>query len=442
MEQDGIRKEIIIPGSKSITNRVLLRAAIGETPVTLHNLLESDDTVHMRGVLSGFGVQFDKTGDKSLLVTPPTQLRGDDQSHFIGNAGTVARFVSAVSLIIQGNYGLNGVDRMHERPQGDLFVALRQLGVSVTCEGTAGFLPAQYEGLGGELAERTVTLSGRVSSQFVSALLLVAPRIKGGLRIEMDEIPPSQPYVDMTLEILRHWGVSFTTEEGGRVMDIAEGLTAPAVYTIPADMSGASYPSAWATLSQHPLRIRDYGSVTLQGDEGFADICAHFGATVQKDGEDCSFSDFGASGAATTFDFSPMPDVAMTGMAMACFYEGDWKFEGLESLRVKECDRIQAMVDGFTQLGIRTVVEGDDVTISGGTYWQSADNLARLQAADIETNSHDDHRIAMCFGVLRSALAQSSGTSAESLFTIGEPHCVAKTWPEFWTDLADWEASV
>jgi len=126
-------------------------------------------------------------------------------------------------------------------------------------------------------------------------------------------------------------------------------------------MSGASYPSAWATLRQEDLQIKDYGSVTLQ---------------------------------------------AMTGMAMACFYEGDWKFEGLESLRVKECDRIQAMVDGFTQLGITTEVVGDDVTIRGGAYWQTSENLAKIQASEIETNSHDDHRIAMCFGILRSALAK------------------------------------
>jgi len=431
-------KEIIIPGSKSITNRVLLLSAIGNSPVTLHNLLESDDTVYMRGVLSSFGVQFQKQG-KSLHVIPPTKLVGDGASHFIGNAGTVARFVSAVSLVIEGEYGLNGVERMHERPQGDLFTALQTLGVKVKCLGTEGFLPSNYVGLGGQLAKRTIKLSGRVSSQFVSALLLVAPKITNGLRIEMAEIPPSQPYVDMTLEILKHWGVTFKTEEGGRIMDISEGISAPVEYTIPADMSGASYPSAWATLRQEALKIKDYGSITLQGDEGFADICAYFGATVTKNGENCLFSNFCDVKEPITFDFSPMPDVAMTGMAMACFYEGDWRFEGLESLRVKECDRIQAMVDGFALLGIQSIVEGDDVTIKGGAYWQSSDNLAKIQHEKVETDSHDDHRIAMCFGVLRSALSKSSGISAEEIFQIGEPHCVAKTWPNFWEDLNQWE---
>ena len=248
--------------------------------------------------------------------------------------------------------------------------------------------------------------------------------------------------IEMTLEILKHWQVGFDIEEHGRIMDIKEGITAPEHYTIPADMSGASYPCAWATLRREPITIKDYGSVTLQGDEGFAQVCAHFGATVTKTLEDCILDRFTSAKKAISFDFSPMPDVAMTGMVMACFFASEWTFVGLESLRVKECDRIQAMVDGFALLGIDTRVVDDDVTIKGGTYWQTNENIARLQAAAVETDSHDDHRIAMCFGVLRSTLAKNTGQNAESLFAIGESHCVAKTWPDFWADLANWESSV
>lgn len=432
-------KEISIPGSKSITNRVLLLASIGQEPVLLQNLLESDDTVYMRAVLSSFGVEFSQKED-GLLVSPPALLKGDGRTHHIGNAGTVARFVSAVSLIIDGEYGLKGVGRMHERPQEDLFHALRNLGVEINCLGNEGYLPATYKGMGGRLNGRVVKLSGRVSSQFVSALLLVAPSVSGGLRIEMDEIPPSQPYIEMTLEILKLWNVHYTTDEEGRTMDIQEGLRAPESYPIPADMSGASYPAAWATLRKEPLKIKDFGSRTLQGDEKFLEICEHLGAEIIRDDEDCLFNAFLTPSSEATFDFSPMPDVAMTGMILAAFYEGEWKFIGLESLRVKECDRIQAMIDGFTLLGIKTRVSGDDVSIIGGAYWMNAKNIARIKSAHIETNSHDDHRIAMCFGVLRSALAQKVNAPAESLFAIGEPHCVAKTWPSFWDDLADWES--
>lgn len=432
-------KEISIPGSKSITNRVLLLASIGNAPVLLKNLLESDDTVYMRNVLGAFGTKFSEQ-DGGILVTPPTQLKADGGNHFIGNAGTVARFVSAVSLIIEGEYNLNGVDRMHERPQGDLFAALKSLGVSINCEQNDGFLPARYIGKNGVLESNTVTLSGNVSSQFVSALLLVAPLIKKGLTIEMTSVPPSQPYVQMTLEILKIWGVNFTVSDNQKTMTIHPGLTPPKEYIIPADMSGASYPTSWATLLNEGITIKDFGRKTLQGDEGFIDICEQFGASITRSGEDLSLEGGRQPTGSTTLDFSAMPDVAMTGMILSCFYSGTFKFIGLESLRVKECDRIQAMVDGFTQLGITTKIEGDDVTIEGGDYWWQLDNLLQIQARKIETNSHDDHRIAMCFGVLRSALSQRTGVDSEALFSIGEPHCVAKTWPQFWDDLAHWEA--
>ncbi len=428
---------IRIPGSKSITNRVLLLAAIGKTPVLLKNLLESDDTVFMRRVLSSFGTVFTET-DNGLLVTPPLKLKGDGEIHHIGNAGTVARFVSAVSLIIEGDYGLSGVDRMHERPQSDLFKALETLGVSFSNLQNEGFLPAKYQGKEGLVDVSTIELSGNVSSQFVSALLLVSPFIEGGLTVKMSTLPPSQPYVDMTLEILRQWGCSIDVSHDLLTMKVSEGSTAPESYEIPADMSGASYPTAWSTLQNKALTIEGFGRKTLQGDEQFLDICSHFGASISRSDQTLTIQGTGTPSAPTCLDFSPMPDVAMTGMVLACFYEGTHEFIGLESLRVKECDRIQAMVEGFEQLGIQCSVTNDDVTITGGDYWKSPENIAKIQAKSIETNSFDDHRIAMCFGVLRSALSSETGIEEEALFTIGEPECVAKTWPTFWQDLASW----
>jgi len=391
----------------------------------------------MRQVLKSFGTKFE-VKNEGLLVTPPKQLNGDGEIHHIGNAGTVARFVSAVSLIIDGHYGLSGVDRMHERPQADLFKAIKELGVNVTCLKKDGFLPAKYEGKSGDLAHKTITLSGNVSSQFVSALLLVAPMIKGGLTIKMTTLPPSQPYVDMTLEILRIFGGHADVSGDQLTMKIQEGLQTPKVYEIPADMSGASYPTAWATLRNEPLKIQSFGQKTLQGDEAFLAICEHFGSKITRQGDDLSIVGTSVTQTVKTLDFAPMPDVAMTGMILACFYEGKHHFTGLESLRVKECDRIQAMVEGFEQLGIQHQVVGDDVTITGGNYWQTSDNLQIIQSKNIETNSYDDHRIAMCFGILRSALSKKAGIKDDEIFQIGEPHCVAKTWPTFWEDLATW----
>lgn len=430
-----------------MTNRVLFLAALGGQEVRLSNLLESDDTVHMRAVLASFGVEFVEA-EGELLVRPPERLQACGKEVFIGNAGTVARFMSAASLVVEGAFGLTGVDRMHERPQNDLFGALKDLGVEVECSGVEGFLPAKFEGLGSRLKTNQVLLSGKVSSQFVSALLLVAPRVSGGLMVKMEEIPPSQPYVEMTLEILRQWGVKIELAEEGRVMKVAEGVGAPMRYLIPADMSGASYPCAWATLVQQPLQIAEWGEETLQGDENFVEICGAFGAQYGRAGDGFqlkAFKDVRAD-EEKRFDFSAMPDVAMTGMVMAAFSEGKWLFVGLESLRVKECDRIEAMRLGLAQLGVEVSVNGDEMIICGGKYWMTPEKLAELVARKVETNSFDDHRIAMCFGVLRSALAiriknrSNDAPSEEELFQIGEPECVAKTWPSFWKDLASWRA--
>ena len=433
-------KTIRVPGSKSVSNRVLFLAALGGEEVILENLLESDDTVHMRSVLRSFGVEFEEV-EGALLVRPPARLQAEGEEVFIGNAGTVARFISAACLVVEGSYGLKGVDRMHERPQQDLFAALEGLGVQVECEGEPGFLPARFEGMGGCLPNREVILSGRVSSQFVSALLLVAPRIVGGLVVKMAEIPPSQPYVEMTLEILRQWGVTIEVADEGRVMKVAEGMKAPERYLIPADMSAASYPCAWATLVKQPLQIADWGEETLQGDEQFVEVCALFGADCERGEDGFRLRNFTEvqEDAQRSLDFSAMPDVAMTGMVIAAFYEGEWLFEGLESLRVKECDRIEAMRLGLEQLGVEVRVEGDEVMVRGGAYWMTPEKLTELKQREVETNSFDDHRIAMCFGVLRSVLMiRAEMATEETLFEIGESECVAKTWPNFWVEMRTW----
>lgn len=429
-----------------MTNRVLFLAALSGQEVALANLLESDDTVHMRSVLSAFGVEFEEVGEE-LLVRPPERLQVANREVFIGNAGTVARFMSAASLVVEGEYGLKGVSRMHERPQEDLFSALMELGVPLTCSGRHGFLPVRFTGLGGQLKRNEIVLSGKVSSQFVSALLLVAPRVSGGLVVKMEEIPPSQPYVEMTLEILRQWGVVVEVQDEGRMMKVAEGLTAPARYLIPADMSGASYPCAWATLVKQPLQIAEWGEETLQGDEGFVEVCRSFGARFGRSGDGFQLEDFEKvdEEEEKRFDFSAMPDVAMTGMVMAAFYEGEWSFTGLESLRVKECDRIEAMRLGLALLGVEVTVKEDDMIVRGGEYWMTPEKLVEMVARKVETNSFDDHRIAMCFGVMRSALAirakdkNDDAPAEEDLFKIGEPECVAKTWPSFWKNLEGWK---
>ena len=417
-------KKITLPGSKSITNRALILAALGDRPMELHHLLDSDDSRYMMAALERFGVQFENLGKNSVRVIPPETLsispaKGD---LFIGNAGTAARFLSALSLVTEGDFTLTGVNRMKERPQAELQAALKDLGVAITSLEKPGFLPTQFGARANDSVD-LITLSGKVSSQFLSALLLVAPKLEQGLTIQIKGAVPSWPYVEMTLELLKIWGVKFTVNENKDQIQVKPGIESPKSYKIPADMSSASYPIAWSILSQTPIEMTNFGAQTLQGDEGFLDIVTRCGAAVERQGEKCQILPGSELKPVGDVDWSPMPDVSMTGMVLAACHDSTVEFTGLESLRVKECDRIVAM-EQLREFGVSVEIEGDVMVITGNPKLQTTNY--KLPTLD----SCDDHRIAMCFGFLRAAKNLN--------FEISDPHCVAKTWPDFWSELADW----
>ena len=424
-------KKITLPGSKSITNRVLILAALGNTPVDLSGVLDSDDSRYMRAALEQFGVVFEALGENQVRVIPPENLElpppnplptGEGTQTpelFIGNAGTAARFLSALSLITEGSFVLTGIKRMKQRPQADLQKALQDLGVTVSSLEREGFLPTRFttEQI---IDTSTVELSGQVSSQFLTALMLVAPRLEKGLTIKINGEVPSWPYIEMTLELLRLWGVSFSTM-GREKIQIGPGITSPKQYQIPADMSSASYPIAWSLLQGIPIEMTNFGSTTLQGDEQFLDIAKKVGAQITRDGDKCLITPPGTLKSMGDMDWSTMPDVSMTGMILAAATPGTVKFTGLESLRVKECDRIVAMQQ-LEKLGVKIKVTGDDMIVTGNL--QLLTNNPQL----LTIRAYDDHRIAMCFGLLGA--------------TVDEPECVGKTWPEFWVELADWNGQL
>lgn len=423
-------KKVYVPGSKSITNRALLLAALSGKSVVLHNILDSDDSRYMRRALETLGVQITPLGRNSVRITPPTELLAAGDELFIGNAGTAARFLSALSLVIAGQYTLTGVERMQERPQADLFAALSELGVSVACDKNDGFLPATFTGLAG-LAGTSVSISGEVSSQFLSGLMLVAPRLEAGLEIHITDSIPSRPYVEMTLEMLKLWGAKVAVSDAFDHFTISPGFNAPTEYTIPSDMSSTSYPLAWSVLRGTPISIENFGESTLQGDEQFVEVIKATGAKVSRSGAKLQVEPQFDLQPLGDWNFSAMPDVSMTAMVLAAFCPGESTFTGLESLRVKECDRIFAM-EQLTQLGVPVSVEGDVVTIAGGASLKIMDGEANI-------NSYDDHRIAMCFALAKAAIDLGADPRQESLIKITEPECVAKTWPDFWLALADWE---
>ncbi len=456
-------KKIRVPGSKSISNRVLLLAALSDKPVILENLLESDDTVYMRESLEKFGVKFENLAGGAIKVLPsvdsvsfldvPNKREGFEETElFIGNAGTAARFLSCVSLLLgdSESFVLDGIERMTERPQEDLFRGLRQVGVTVDCLKNEGFLPAKFSKSAIE-KNNNIKISGKVSSQFISGLLLVAPRTGKGLTIEVLDDIPSWPYIQMTLDILKIWGVGVEVTEDRKVFKVFPGISAPSKYAIPSDMSSASYPVAWSILKKEKICIENFGSKTLQGDEGFLKVAEKVGAKVSRDGDKCFIDPPENIQPIGDFDWSEMPDVSMTGMVLAAAADGESCFTGLESLRVKECDRIVAM-EQLKNFGVKFEIDGDNVKIIGSlnlgnqNFQQSrlAPQNTELRhvvaknsnSLNFKIDSFDDHRIAMCFGILRMYLGLGVDFHNDSCFMISEPNCVAKTWPNFWLDFA------
>ena len=415
-----------VPGSKSLSNRALLLAALSGTAVRLEGLLKAEDTEHMQAALTAFGTQFSAENSGELIVQGPPQFIAPSESLFIGNAGTAARFLSALSLLTCGTFQLDGIPRMRERPQGDLFRALNQLGVEISAE-NPGYLPARFTGpLQGNSS--AVTLNGKVSSQFVSALMLVAPLLPKGLRITVQDLS-SEPYIAMTAQLLQVWGNQIEYETGDTEIFVPSGLKPPATFTVPLDMSAASYPLIWSCLRGESIQFTHFTPDAWQGDARLIDLLLEQGA--QFSAENWIFTPPKAWQFPAVVDFSDMPDVSLSAMILAALQSGTTRFTGLHSLRVKECDRIQAMHQGLAKLGVQVVEEGDDLIITGRglEYWQGGRDFS---AEKIIT--YADHRVAMCFGVLQQAFGLN--------FTIDDPACVAKTWPEFWLELADWQGEL
>lgn len=419
-------RSFLLPGSKSVSNRALVLSALSPRPTRLKGLLESDDIRYLKQALSGLGVAFEPLPGGDTHVIPPERLHGSGQRFFIGNGGTPARFLSALSLVTTGSFTLEGIPRMHERPFGDLFATLRELGVTIMEEGSPDCLPASFSGAPGGDHPVSVSLSGKASSQFVSGLLMAATRLPHPLEVHIPEPIPSAPYVQMSVDILRIFGADIEADNTLQHFRITPGLENPDTFMIPADSSSASYPLAYSMLARTPMHFPNYGARTFQGDEQFLYILTDFGARIERTGDALTIHPPDTFTGRKTYDFSSMPDVSMTGMILAALREGETTFTGLHSLRVKECDRIAAMKEGFLNLGFTCSDTPDTLTITGNPNIHLPKNVT--------INAHDDHRIAMCFGVLRAALGAD--------FEITDPECVSKSWPDFWLDLADWQGAL
>jgi 3-phosphoshikimate 1-carboxyvinyltransferase len=401
-----------LPGSKSISNRTLLLAALARGTTTLKGLLDAQDVERMREALSTLGVRMTHSRDTGDLAVDGVNgaFPVKQASLFLGNAGTAFRPLTAVLAFAGGDYELSGEPRMHERPIADLVDALRSLGAEIRYLGREGYPPLAISGGRIRLGD-TVAIRGEVSSQFTSALLMALPLAGGGTTVDIVGELVSKPYVEMTLNLMARFGVAATREEWRRVrVPDSAAYSSPGTITVEGDASSASYFLAAGAIGGGPVRVEGVGRASIQGDVQFA-------ATLQQMGAEVAWTEDAievrAQGAlrAIDADFNAMPDAAMTAAVVALFARGKSTLRNIGSWRVKETDRIAAMATELAKLGA-TVSHGDD--------WLAVTPPTKLAPATIDT--YNDHRIAMCF-----SLAALGGIPVR----INDPACVRKTFPDY-----------
>ena len=408
-----------LPGSKSISNRVLLLAALASGETRLHDLLASDDTRVMQDALRTLGIAVKQDGAATVVTGAGGAFPVKAADLILGNAGTAFRPLTAALALCGGDYRLTGVARMHERPIGDLVDALRGLGAGIDYLGVPGYPPLHIKpapiNAGG-----TVSVRGDVSSQFLSALLMALPLTGRQATVAVVGELISKPYVEITLNTMRRFGVE-VTRDGWAAFSIPAGAQygSPGELWVEGDASSASYFLAAGAIGAGPVRVEGVGRGSIQGDVRFAEALEQMCARIAMSENWIEASaPPGGKLRAIDADFNHIPDAAMTIAVAALFADGPCTLRNIASWRVKETDRIAAMATELRKLGA-TAEEGCDfLRISPPVQGLSA-------GATIDT--YDDHRMAMCF-----SLAALAGIAVR----INDPQCVSKTFPGYFDALA------
>ena len=416
---------VTLPGSKSISNRVLLLSALAQGTTRIEGLLESDDTAVMLAALKQLGVQVDTHSCDSVSVTGVSRFPVRQAALFMGNAGTAIRPLTAALAVMGGQYTLSGVPRMHERPIGDLVEGLREMGAQINYLDQQGYPPIEILAPK-ELSDR-VRVQGSVSSQFLTAVLMAAPlavaRSGRDLTVEVIGELISKPYIEITLNLMARFGV-VVERQGWQQFVIRADATyrSPGSIFVEGDASSASYFLALGAIGGGPVKVVGVGANSIQGDVAFAEVIEAMGAQVLR--EEASIEVTGLNVVAGQrlkafdTDFNLIPDAAMTAAALALFADGPCTLRNIASWRVKETDRIHAMETELRKLGAR---------VESGPDWLRVYPIESGQWKDAAIDTYDDHRVAMCF---------SLASFGQSQVRIMDPGCVSKTFPTYFDVLS------
>ncbi len=412
------RGTVRLPGSKSISNRVLLLSALADGVTEVRDLLASDDTARMLEALQTLGVRVEALGGDAYRVHGcGGNFPVREADLFLGNAGTAFRPLTAALALAGGTFKLSGVPRMHERPIGDLVDGLRQLGADITYLGNDGYPPLQLKPAaikpGG-----VVKVRGDVSSQFLTGLLMALPLTGVETTVEVVGELISKPYIEITLATMARFGVTVSREGWQRfVVPAGSRYRSPGTIYVEGDASSASYFLALGAIGGGPVRVEGVGRDSIQGDVRFSDALAQMGAVIEM-GDNWIEAKAPASGlTGITLDCNHIPDAAMTLATTALFAAGPTTLTNIASWRVKETDRIAAMAKELRKLGA-TVEEGQD--------YIRVTPVQSLSSPPEGIDTYDDHRIAMCFSLAVFGTA----------LRINDPKCVAKTFPDYFERLA------
>ncbi len=410
-----VEGQIKLPGSKSLSNRLLLISSLAHGATEVHNLLDSDDTRHMVAALRALGVSLDLSSDRTTCHIQghggpfPTQ----ETELFLGNAGTAIRPLCAALCLGKGTYTLTGEPRMLERPIADLADALRQMGASIEFLGEDGYPPLRIVADG--LKGGRTSVRGNVSSQYLTALLLASPLTQGEVVIEVEGDLVSKPYIDMTLDVMARFGVPVENRSHQAFhVPAGQGYQSPGRALVEGDASSATYFLSAAAIKGGTVRVNGVGEGSVQGDVRHAEVLAEMGATVKRGPDWIEVTRGDLHG--VNVDLNHIPDAAMTVATTALFAKGKTVIRNIYNWRVKETDRLTAMATELRKVGAE-VVEGRD--------YLEITPPSEISAASIDT--YNDHRMAMAFSL--AALGSSE-------ITINDPDCVSKTFPDYFEQLS------
>jgi 3-phosphoshikimate 1-carboxyvinyltransferase len=398
--------EVTVPGSKSYTHRILIAAALSNGICTIHNGLKSEDTLLTLGALKQMGIRID-INDRFVVHGMKGAFKPCVDPVYLGNSGTSMRLLTAVASLGQGVYNLTGTERMGERPIQDLLDGLGQIGVKAHAVNNNGCPPVEIKG--DKVAGGGIALRCKISSQFLSALLLIAPYTKNGVEINVIEGPVSRPYVDMTVDVMQEFGVE-VMRDGYDSFSVIGGQTYKAgSYVVEPDCSQAGYFWAAAAISGAGIKVKGITSKSRQGDVRFTELLKVMGCKIsyEKDG----ITVFGGPLSAITADMADMPDMVPTLAVVAAFAEGTTVIKNVAHLKAKESDRLGSVVNELSKMGIEASCSDTGMRIKGSNPY----------GAEIDT--YGDHRMAMSFAL--------AGLKVPGII-IRDERCVEKSFPNFW----------